>query len=58
MKSLLNSLQKQQNVLNKLPEVADGIPVRPAVNQSYPTIKHFSMDTEYERINQGFSVAS
>lgn len=58
MESLLKSLQHQQNELNKLPEDADGIPVRPALNWSDPTIGHLFTDTEYERVNQGFSVAS
>ena len=58
MESLLKSLQNQQNELNKLPEVADGIPARPVVNWSDPTIQLLFMDTEYERANQGFNVAS
>lgn len=58
MESLLKSLQHQQNALNKLPEIADGIPVRPVVNWSDPTIQHLFIDTEYERVNQGFNVAS
>jgi len=58
MESLLKSLQHQQNELNKLPEVSDGIPVSPAVNWSEPTVRNLFMDTEYEVVNQGFSVAS
>lgn len=58
MESLLKSLQHQQNALNKLPEDADGIHVRPVVNWSDPTNRHLFMDTEYELVNQGFSVAS
>ena len=58
MESLLKSLQKQQNELNKLPEVSDGIPVRPALNWSDPAVKNLFRDTEYEIVNQGFSVAS
>ena len=58
MESLLKSLQKQQNALNKLPEVADGILVRPVVNWSDPTIQHLFMDTEYELVNQDFCLAS
>lgn len=58
MESLLKSLQHQQNELNKLPEVSDGIPVRSVVNWSDPTVRNLFMDTEYEVVNQGFSVAS
>ena len=58
MESLLKSLQNQQNELNKLPEVSDGIPVRPAVNWSDPTVRNLFRDTEYEVVNQGFNVAS
>lgn len=57
MESLLKSLQNQQNELNKLPEVSDGIP-RPAVNWSDQTVRNLFRDTEYETVNQGFSVAS
>ena len=58
MEDLLKSLQNQQNELNRLPEVADGIPARPEVNWSDPTIQHLFRDTEYEIVNQGFNVAS
>ena len=58
MESLLKSLQNQQNELNRLPEVSDGIPVRTAVNWSDTTVRNLFRDTEYEVVNQGFSVAS
>lgn len=58
MESLLKSLQRQQNELNKLPEVLDGISVRTAVNWSDTTVLNLFRDTEYEVVNQGFSVAS
>lgn len=58
MESLLKSLQHNQNELNKLHEVADTIPVRQVVNWSDPTVRNLFRDTEYEVVNQGFSVAS
>lgn len=58
METSLKSLQCQQNALNKLPEDADGYPIRPVVNWSDPTIRDLFKDTEYELVNQGFNVAS
>lgn len=57
MEDLLKSLQHQQNALNRLPEVSDGFPVR-VVNWEDPTIRDLFRDTEYEIVNQDFSLAS
>lgn len=54
----LESLQCQQNKLNKRSDVEDGTLVRPVVDWSDPTIQQLFADTEYEIINQGFNVAS